>query len=313
MLDIAIMIEGQNGLNWPRWKALAHATEELGFAGLYRSDHFTNPAPPDLDSLDLWTSLTWLASHTSRIDFGPLVSPFSFRHPSMVARMAAAVDDLSTGRLQLGLGAGWQPREHEMFGLDLLEIPKRMKRFREGVEIVHSLLRSQQPSDFAGEYFKLDQAVLLPLPQQKGGPRIVLGGNGMQGTLSLAAKFADEWNGVGLTPKRFTKRNMRLDELLEKRGRNKKEFRRSIMMGCVFGRTESIANAASKNRGAENTEQLRQHGMIAGTGDQIVDQLKEYERIGCQRIMLQWLELDDLENLQLLAESILPHFQKEKL
>src|SRR5574341_1941350 len=113
MLEIAIMIEGQNGLTWPRWQNIVRAVEDLGFAGLYRSDHFTNANPPDKESLELWVSLTWLAANTSRIEFGPLVTPFSFRHPALTARMAAAVDDLSGGRLTLGLGAGWQERRSE--------------------------------------------------------------------------------------------------------------------------------------------------------------------------------------------------------
>src|SRR5574338_120784 len=111
MLEIAVMIEGQNGLNWPRWQKIAHLVEESGFAGLFRSDHFTNSNLSVKDSLELWISLTWLASHTKRIEFGPLVTPFSFRHPVHTARMAAAVDDLSNGRLTLGLGAGWNERE----------------------------------------------------------------------------------------------------------------------------------------------------------------------------------------------------------
>ena len=121
MLDVAIMIEGQDGLNWQRWQRLAAAAEDLGFAGLYRSDHFTNPTGPHLDALDLWTSLTWLAGHTTRIEFGPMVSPVSFRNPVVTAWTAAAVDDLSGGRLQLGLGAGWQEREHRSFGFELLD------------------------------------------------------------------------------------------------------------------------------------------------------------------------------------------------
>ena len=120
-MDIAIMIEGQNGLNWPRWKQIVRLVEDLGFAGLYRSDHFTNADPADIDSLELWVSLTWLAGNTERIEFGPLVTPFSFRHPAHTARMAGAVDDLSGGRLTLGLGAGWQDREHEKFGFPLLD------------------------------------------------------------------------------------------------------------------------------------------------------------------------------------------------
>jgi len=129
MIEIAITNEGQNGLNWPRWQRIAPAVEELGFSGLYRSDHFTNPKPPDLDSLELWTSLTWLASHTKRIRFCPLVSPVSFRHPVHTVRMASAVDDLSGGRLVLGVGAGWQGREHDNYGFDLLDVPGRLARY----------------------------------------------------------------------------------------------------------------------------------------------------------------------------------------
>ena len=129
MLEIAIMIEGQNGLNWARWHEIARLVEDAGFVGLFRSDHFTNSNPPDLDSLELWTSLTWLACNTKRIEFGPLVTPFSFRHPAFTARMAVALDDLSGGRLTLGLGAGWQEREHHLFGFDLLDMNSRFDRF----------------------------------------------------------------------------------------------------------------------------------------------------------------------------------------
>src|SRR5512136_1964449 len=153
-MDIAIMIEGQNGLNWPRWQRIARAVESLGFAGLYRSDHFTNSSPPDLDSLELWTCLTWLATHTRRIEFGPLVSPVSFRDPRMTARIARDVDDLSGGRLTLGLGAGWQEREHTNFGYDLLGVPQRFARFQEGVQVVTRLLRSAEPVSFAGQYYQ---------------------------------------------------------------------------------------------------------------------------------------------------------------
>jgi len=125
-MDVAIMVEGQWGLNWPRWQRIARAVETLGFAGLYRSDHITNQEPPYQDSLELWVSLTWLADHTQHIAFGPLVSPVSLRHPVTTARMAGAVDDLSGGRLHLGLGAGWQEREHAGYGFDLLDVPRRL-------------------------------------------------------------------------------------------------------------------------------------------------------------------------------------------
>src|SRR5438105_2721329 len=159
-MRIAIMVEGQNGLNWRRWERIAGAVEDLGFEGLYRSDHFVNPAPPELDSLELWVSLTWLATHTRRISFGPVVSPVSFRHPTITARMAAAVDDLSGGRLRLGLGAGWQEREHTNFGLDLLDVDARFRRLGEALEVVTRLFRSGKPVSFEGEFYQLHDAIL---------------------------------------------------------------------------------------------------------------------------------------------------------
>src|SRR5512139_1477925 len=190
MIEIAIMIEGQNGLNWPRWKQIVQLVEELGFAGLYRSDHYTNAEPPDLDSLELWVSLTWLAANTQRIQFGPLVTPVSFRHPTMTARMAAAVDDLSGGRLVLGLGAGWQEREHTNYGWNLLDMDGRFARFQEGLEVITRLLRSDAPVNYSGVYYNIKGGILLPRPSRPGGPPILIGGNGMRRTLPLVARYA---------------------------------------------------------------------------------------------------------------------------
>src|SRR5919199_890310 len=174
MIEVALMIEGQDGLNWPRWQAIARTAEDAGFVGLYRSDHFPNPRGAYKDSLECWTSLVWLATHTTRLEFGPLVSPVSFRDPPMLARMAAAVDDLSGGRLHLGLGAGWQDREHQHFGYDLLSVRQRFERFREGLDVVTDLLRSDQPVDYQGRYYRLHTAILLPRPRRAGGPPIVI-------------------------------------------------------------------------------------------------------------------------------------------
>ena len=212
MLEIAIMLEGQNGLNWPRWQKLAAAVEDLGFAGLYRSDHFTNADGPDLDSLELWVSLTWLASHTRRIEFGPLVTPFSFRHPAFTARMACAVDDLSGGRLTVGVGAGWQEREHRHFGFDLLDVRRRFACFEEGLQVITRLLKSDTPVDFNGTYYQLNEAILLPRPRRPGGPPLLIGGNGVERTLPLVARFAKEWNAVFLPAAKFAASNRRLDE-----------------------------------------------------------------------------------------------------
>ena len=308
MVEIAIMIEGQNGLNWPRWQRMATAVEALGFAGLYRSDHYTNANPPDQDSLELWVSLTWLASHTRRIEFGPLVTPVSFRHPTLTARMAAALDDLSGGRLTLGLGAGWQEREHTNYGWDLLGLKERFTRFEEGLEVISNLLHSDQPVNFSGRYYRLQDAILLPRPARPGGPPILIGGNGERRTLALAARYAREWNAVFIPPAELARLNARLDELLAQHGRQPGEVRRSLMTGCVFGRDDGEVQrkVEARTRGQRSADELRQRGLVVGTAGQVVEQCHRLAEAGAQRLMLQWLDLDDLDGLEALAKEVLP-------
>jgi len=303
-MDIAIMIEAQNGLTLPRWQNLAAAVEDLGFAGLYRSDHFTNATPPDKESLELWVSLTWLASHTKRIEFGPLVSPVSFRHPALTARMAAAVDDLSGGRLTLGLGAGWQAREHSLFGFDLLDLKSRFNRFEEGLEVITRLLKSDRPVTFEGKYYQLREATLLPRPVRPGGARILIGGNGEKRTMSLVAKYADEWNAVFLPLAELVRLNAHLDEILLSNGRAPKSVKRSMMTGLRFGRTRKELDAQISARN-QTAEELRKNGVIVGVGEEVKEQLAELEKVGVRRIMLQWLELEDLDDLTSLAKAVL--------
>ena len=311
VMDVAIMIEGQNGLNWPRWQRIAQAVEELGFNGLFRSDHFTNAEPPDLDSLELWTSLTWLASHTERIIFGPLVSPVSFRHPTQTARMAAAVDDLSNGRLILGLGAGWNAREHQLFGHDLLETTERFLRFEEGLEVITRLLHSDKPVEFDGRYYQLRGAVLLPRPKRPGGPPILIGGNGVKLTLPLVARFGDEWNAVSLTPEAFKEKNASLDRLLASQGRASETVRRSMMTGCVFGKSskEVEEKVARRTQGKRGVAELLERGLIVGTASEVIEQLLRLAKAGVQQIMLQWLDLDDIAGLEGLARDVLPQIK----
>jgi F420-dependent oxidoreductase-like protein len=275
----------------------------LGFVGLYRSDHFTNANPPEKESLELWVSLTWLASQTKQIEFGPLVSPVSFRHPALTARIAAAVDDLSGGRLQLGLGAGWQEREHSMFGFDLLAVGPRFQRFREGLEVITRLLRSDKPVTWIGEYYQLREAILLPRPLRSGGPPIVIGGNGERRTLPLAARYADEWNAVFVPPARFAELNARLDTLLDAAGRPRNAVRRSLMIGSVFGRDEREVEWLLAGR---TRAQLQARGILVGVADEIVEQIAAFAAVGVERIMVQWLDLDDLDRLAAFANRVLP-------
>lgn len=303
MLGISIMIEGQDGLNWVRWQRIAKAVEDSGFAGLYRSDHFTNSNAPDKDSLECWTSLTWLASHTKRIEFGPLVSPFSVRHPVLLARMALVVDDLSGGRLTLGVGGGWQEREHTMFGFPLLEKRARFERFQEGLEVVTQLVCSDVPVTFEGRYYQVREAVLLPRPARPGGPKILVGGNGEKKTLALAARYADEWNSVYLTVDEWNHKNALLDDFLRAEGRDPRTVQRSMMTGIRFGATQAALR--QKLAGGRTQAELRQRGLVVGTGEEVKEQLAELEQAGLQRVMLQWLDLDDIDNLRALGRAVL--------
>ncbi len=302
--EIALMIEGQNGLNWERWKRVLQAAEDLGFVGVFRSDHFTNARPPDKDSLELWVSLTYAATHTTRIEFGPLVTPMSFRHPVHTARMAKDVDDLSGGRLVLGVGAGWQEREHQMFGFPLGSMRERFERLEEALQVITRLLREEERVTFHGRYFHLEEAVLLPRPARPGGPRLLVGGNGLRRTLPLVARYADEWNALFLPPQRFATLNAQLDDLLVKVGRRPEEVRRSMMTGLIFGRDE--AELARKLEGRPPIEELRARGVLVGTPKEVREQVALLGEAGVQRLMVQWLDLDDLEGLHVLAEALLP-------
>lgn len=301
-MQIAIMLEGQEGINWARWQRLVRAVEDFGFHGLYRSDHFTNPDPINEDSLDLWVSLTWLADHTSRIEFGPLVSPVSFRHPAHTVRMATAVDDLSGGRLVLGLGAGWMVREHEMFGFDLLDPKSRFDRFEEAVAVISRLLHAEGPVTHEGKYYQLREAVILPRPARPGGPPILIGGTGRKRTLPLVARYADEWNAVSTNLDEFRELNPYLDDLLREQGRDPRSVRRSMMTSVLLGRTDAELRS---RLGPFESSELDPKKRVFGTPDQIRDQLAAWEDAGLEKIMLRWRQLDDLDGLEALAKAVL--------
>ncbi len=277
------------------------AAESLGYQCVFRSDHFTIQAP-DQESLETWVSLTYAASHTQRIEFGPLVSPVTFRHPAMLVRMAAAVDDLSGGRLVFGMGAGWNEREHRQFGVPFPPLPERYAKFQEALEVTTRLLREDKPVTYNGKHFPLDGAVLLPRPLRRGGPPILIGGNGPKLTLPLVARYADEWNGVFISPATYRERSGLLNELLARQGRKPQAVKRSLMTEVVFGETDAAFKAKLGQRDTEN--------IIAGTPSQVIDRIGAYVEAGVERFMLQWLDLDDLDGIEKLAKSVLPHFQR---
>src|SRR5215471_19042545 len=317
MVAVSIQIEGQNGLTWPYWKRLVTEVEDLGFAGLFRSDHFTNARPPDKDSLEMIVSLTYLADHTQRIHFGPLVAPISFRDPAMLARQAAALDDLSGGRMILGVGAGWQDREHRLFGHELGDVPTRLARLEEGLEVITRLLKSDEPVTYEGRFFQLQGATLLPRPQRPKGPTILIGGNGPKRTLPLVVRYADIWNGNFLSPEHFLERSVTLDQLLRAAGRNPSEVRRTLMLSLSFGRdmTELDRRLSWRRNNPQYAGKsldkviadLRTEGAtIVGTPDMIIEQINAYGKVGADELILQWFDLDDIDGLRAFATSVLP-------
>lgn len=318
MVDISLMIEGQMGLTWQHWKQLVAEAEALGFAGLFRSDHFTNAQPPDSDSLEMVVSLTYLADHTQRLHFGPLVAPVSFRHPVWLARQAAALDDLSGGRMFLGIGAGWQEREHQLFGFELGSITTRMERLAEALEVITRLLNSDDPVTYQGHFFQLDNATLLPRPQRPGGPRILIGGNGKKRTLPLVARYASVWNAIGLTPEDFHNHSAYLDILLQAAGRQSTEVRRTLMLPLFFGQDQAMLDQrlAWRHKRADlaelsleqTVEKLRNgRTTLVGNAEQIITSIHAYSQAGADELMLQWFDINDLDGLRAFAAQVLPH------
>ena len=319
-MEISITIEGQLGLTWDRWKCLIPKIEAWGFAGLFRSDHFTIPFPPDMDSLEAIVSLTYLADNSSKIRFGTLVSPLSFRDPVMLARQAMAIDDLSGGRMILGLGAGWMEREHDMFGYDLGDIKSRMDRLEEGLAVITSLVRSEEPVTFNGDYYQLNEAQILPRPQRP--TPIMVGGNGPKRTMPLVARFADIWNSTPAPVELFKERSVLLDKLLEIEGRQPRDVKRTIMLQALCwndtGQKERLAKSVRDTFSLfremttdEVFENLKNYspGSVFGSPKKVIETLDSYALAGVDEIILQWY--DDHQALQLLAEEILPHFERE--
>ncbi|MEL6150885.1 MAG: TIGR03560 family F420-dependent LLM class oxidoreductase [Chloroflexota bacterium] len=304
--QIGIMLEGQFGLNWEHLEKIATTVEASGYQCLFRSDHFSIGA--DDDSLELWMSLNWLATNTERIEFGPLVTPITFRHPSNTVRYGAAVDDLSDGRLILGLGAGWNESEHTQWGLPFYDFPTRFNMLQEQLELTIKLLDNDGPVSYEGEHFSLKDAILLPRPQRR--TPILIGGNGPKKTLPMVAEFADEWNAVFTDLATYRDRAALLDGYLEERGRKKTAVKRSLMTRVVYGKTDADVKARAERAG-EDLDELREKDRIVGTPQEIVDKLGAFVDAGVERFMLQWLDMDDTDGMAAMARDILPHFHTD--
>lgn len=314
-MDVSLHVEGQNGLTWSRWKRFVSIVEQCGFDGMFRSDHFTGPTPPDKDSLEMIVSLAYLADHTQHVHFGPLVAPVTIRHPVMLARQAAAIDDLSGGRMILGVGAGWEKREHTLFGYERGSLASRISRLEEALEVITRLLRCQEPVTHDGHFYQLNAARLLPRPSRPGGPPILVGANN-PAILPLVARYAHIWNALALSPQAFQESCQDLDALLYKYGRNPQEVKRTLMTSLNIGRTMdeldrclqwrfTIPEYAEMPLGSFIETLHTTRNALIGTPDMIIEQMKRYAEAGVEEIMLQWWNMDDVESIHVFSEDVL--------
>ncbi len=231
----------------------------------------------------------------------------------MTVRQASAIDDLSGGRLVLGLGAGWQEREHEVFGVPFHDFPTRFAMLEDALEMTRLLYGSATPVSYEGKHFSLQEATLLPRPERQ--TPILIGGNGPKRTLPLAARYADEWNAVFCNIEVFRDLCQRLDNLVGEQGRAPSEVKRSLMTGVRWCKNEAAVNdmldGMSKRLGrAASIPDLNEMGLLAGTSAMIAGQLAAFEEAGCARVMLQVPDYDNLSMVDHWAKEILPQFHE---
>jgi alkanesulfonate monooxygenase SsuD/methylene tetrahydromethanopterin reductase-like flavin-dependent oxidoreductase (luciferase family) len=296
------MIEGQEGVSWEQWVALAQACEEHGIETLFRSDHYLSQGDNGRrDALDAWTTLAGLAAVTSRVRLGTLVSPVTFRHPAVLAKGAVTVDHISGGRVEVGMGAGWMEAEHRAYGFPFPELSERLRTLAEHLKTVR-----EQWTD----------GPALPKPVQKPHPPLIVGGGAGRGTTEPAARFADEYNTLLADPDECARRRRRLDQACERVGRDPATMRFSLMTGCLVGadsgelreRARRLLVRRGEDRGDPDAlvERYRQRS-VAGTPAEVVERLQELEVAGrVERVMLQHLQHDDLDTVALIGREIVP-------
>ena len=299
-MDISITLEAQFGMNWGLWKQSVPLVEELGYSGLFRSDHIM-VGKSEADSLELITSLTYVATTTQRLTFGSLVS----------------LHDLSDGRAIFGIGAGWHDPEHVMFGFNLGDKKTRMDRLEEGVQVMHALIHRQEPVSFAGRHFSLTDANVAPRSPVK----LLIGGNGPTRTLPLVARYADVWNAQQVNAAEFKEVNCRLDALIEAAGRDPKSVKRTVLVPVVCWRTEADLDRHTElfRRDAapwrHQTHEEVKHWLVSvlggakGSPQQVIDAFGAYMDNGAEEVIVEWFSLADLEGIELLGEEVLPAFR----
>jgi len=325
-MKVGIIVEGHEGLSWDSWRRLAAQTDALGFDSFWRSDHLLSFIDERREAHETWLALTVAALETKRLQIGSLVSPMTFRHPAMLAKLASSVDSLSQGRLVLGVGAGWNGREHRAHGLPFPPFRERLDRLQEGIEIILHLQGNGSVS-YQGQYYEVDAANPYPKPFQmpmQGAqgthrPRIplLIGGRGGERFLGIVARYADEWNMTTNSPSFYCERSEHLEAQCRLVGRDPAAIRRSVAVGILVGRSpqeierrsmvmQRLIPYLAAVSPSEVPEAARAVGWVCGRPDEIVQRLRELAAVGIDRVMLQHNDFDDEDVLDLIAREVIP-------
>src|ERR1051326_355763 len=302
MTQLGIMLEGQEGLNWDRWRRICTDVERLGFASLRRSEHLISLMGPDTatrDCIDCWTSLALAAQWTKSIEFGPMVSPLTFHMPAVLAKQATAVDILSGGRLIFGIGAGWNENEHQVFDIPFMTVGERMTRLEEGVRVIRKTWEVSNPK-----------------PPRDGAIPILMGGVGEKRHLPLVAREAAEGNFTGFDQDEYRHKRQVVAECCRDIGRDPSSIRYSVMSSYIIGRdrdelrqralmTAEMRPRLRRDSPDEILEAAGKTGFV-GTPEQVAGQIREYAKLGVELFMLQHFLLDDTDGLELLAKEVMP-------
>jgi F420-dependent oxidoreductase-like protein len=306
LVDFRVFVEPQQGASYADQLAVAQAAESLGFSAFFRSDHYLamsgdgQPGPTDS-----WVTLGGISRETSTIRLGTLVTSATFRHPGPLAISVAQVDEMSAGRVEFGIGTGWFEKEHLAYAIPFPPLRERFARLTEQLELITGLWTAPvgETFDYAGTHYAVNNSPALPKPVQRPHPPIIIGGSGATRTPRLAATFADEYNVPFASLDTITTQFGRVREAVDAVGRAADSMTYSAAFVVCAGRDEAEIAKRAAAIGRE-VEELRSNSPLAGTPDQIVDQLGGYAGIGLQRVYLQLLDMSDLDHLQLFADEV---------
>ncbi len=306
-MQLRVFIEPQQGASYDQQLRMAQTVEESGFDGLFRSDHFLTMGGDGLPGpTDAWVTLAALARETRRLRIGTLLTSATFRLPGLLAVQVAEVDQMSGGRVELGLGAGWYEQEHRAYGVPFPPLGERFERLGEQLAIVTGLWSTPvgDTFSFGGKHYQLEDSPALPKPAQSPHPPIIVGGGGAVRTPRLAARFADEFNVAFRPVADVAAQYQRVHRACEDHGRDPREIVLSAALVVCCGTDDAEVERRAARIGRQPDE-LRANG-AAGTPDQVAEKIAVYVDAGAQRMYLQVLDLDDLDHVRLIAKEVMP-------